>query len=57
MPVNQQLKEAQSLRRRRDGLKAQIEKSKSKEVRDRLGRELTSIERSLKEYDNQTKGT
>ena len=57
MPVNQQLREAQSLRRRRDGLKAQIGKSRSKEVRDRLGRELTSIERSLKEYDNQTKGT
>ena len=57
MPVNQELKEAQSLRRRRDGLKAQIAKSKSKEVNDRLGRELTSVERSLKEYNNHRKGT
>lgn len=57
MPVNQELKEAQALRRRRDGLREQIAKSKSKEVNDRLGRELTSIENSLKEYDNQKKGT
>ncbi len=56
MPVNQELKEAQSLRRRRDNLRAQIQKSKSKEVRNRLGRELTSIEKSLQDY-NQRKGS
>ena len=57
-PVNQELKEAQSLRRRRAGLQAQLAKAKSKEVKDRLGRELTSVDRSLKEYDNQKqKGT
>lgn len=56
MPVNQELREAQSLRRRRDGLRGQMAKSKSKEVTDRLGRELASVERSLKEYDNLKKG-
>jgi len=56
MPVNQELREAQSLRRRRDGLRDQMAKSKSKEVTDRLGRELASVERSLKEYDNLKKG-
>lgn len=53
--VNQELKEAQALRRRRTNLATQISGSKHPAVKQRLGRELASIDKSVADYERTTR--
>lgn len=53
--INQELKEAQSLRRRSASLTTQISGNKHPAVKQRLGRELASIDKSIADYERTTK--
>lgn len=53
--INQELKEAQALRRRRANLTNQISGSKHPAVKQRLGRELASIDKSVADYERTTR--
>lgn len=51
MAINQELKEVRALRRRKVGLEQELVKNPVQAVRDRLERELKSINTSIVGYD------
>ena len=51
MPINQELKEARALRRRKAGLEKELAKNPVQIVRERLQRELKSISGAIVNYD------